>query len=273
MTCYALESITIHSQEVSAFTTQWMWMSHIILSQTKFLFSLHRLTASCDSFSELPTHLPTHSHKTSQRIGRESPVRYPHQGSLVPFCSGLESSKVTWVNIAMVIALGGHWETAEADSWWSTLSPGVPRVVISACSNYYGFWLKNGQAFLSLAPCSNFPLDTHTSRFLKSQSRKRLDSPLPCVNLKQKQRVFTRVRNSFQERGYFITLTNGNRIVILSLLRFFGCHFLGQITGSVSPSMNVWVKAKQENRITLVISHRRRQQWRLLPLLLKRQRN
>lgn len=116
MTCCALESITIHSQEVSAFTTQWMWMSHIILSQTKCLFSLHRLTVSCDSFSKLPTHLPTDSHKTSQRTGRESPLCYPYQGSLIPFCSGLEGSKVTWVNIAIVIALGGHWETAGADS-------------------------------------------------------------------------------------------------------------------------------------------------------------
>lgn len=117
MTCCALESITIHSQEVSACTTQWMWMSHIILSQTKFLFSLHRLTATCNSFSKPPTHLPTHSHKPSQRTGRESLVRYPHQGSLVPFCSGLEGSKVTLVNIAMVIALGVHWKTTGADSW------------------------------------------------------------------------------------------------------------------------------------------------------------
>lgn len=137
------------------------------------------------------------------------------------------------------LLLGATGRQRELTLVWSTLSPGVPRVVISACSHYYGFWLKNGQAFLSLAPCSNFPLDTHTSRFLKLQSRKLLDSPLPCVNLKQKQCVFTRVRNSFQERGYFITLTNGNRIVILSLLRYFGCHFLGQISGSVSPSMNV----------------------------------
>lgn len=114
MICCALESITIHTQEVSAFTTQWMWMSHIILNQTKFLFLLHRLTASCDSFSKPPTHLPTHSHKTSQRTGRERLVCYPHQGSSVPFCSGLEGSKVTWVCVAMVIALGVHWETARA---------------------------------------------------------------------------------------------------------------------------------------------------------------
>lgn len=156
MICCALESITIHSQEVSANSVHHsVDVNEPYHSQSNQILVLTPQTDSILRFLFKASHPPAHPLPQSiWELEGRAWYATPTKDHLSHFALAWRVAKSCECVLPWSLLLGFTGRQRELTLGWSTLSPGIPRVAISACSSYYGFWLKNGQTFLSLALCS-----------------------------------------------------------------------------------------------------------------------